>query len=433
MRAPGGDTDGPQDDPTLRRSEPGEYSSDLWPSLSPDHLREFRMRARSRQACLQSATLNADRPTMEIDTARRVASEPEQTLESLTPPQTALSRAESREEWAIGSVAQLLAERIREAAETAFERRKAGEGKLRTYDVMPEVWPAGLQTHKSEAFLPAGRVPFEIAAQSIRFYPGDGGDSIAQCTRSAINGNYTGITVYLGQLDKADTREELAKVIARFEKAAWHESEHIFHMGADYDVDPDADQEARRLALVEYLSHPGEVRAHARQYALEFSREFPAEPFSIEKFMAIDGGKAATGLAGYYFRFFADPAVQARYDGRGDFAPLAETHRSIVALTSEMTLRFGMDRHSIEREWEERQQAAARLLYSEMDAFVESAEESTLGHHVRALLERADAKALGLEIGEIASFLRYVNQTPPSAGSFAAFFARHGSNLDTAP
>ena len=111
----------------------------------------------------------------------------------------------------------------------------------------------------------------------------------------------------------------------------YHETEHIFVPGfpMQYGIDLEGPEQT-----VEYLCHPGEIHAFARQYAFRYSQAYPGEPFELQKMRelteVLQNERKRRADAYNYFVAFALPATQEKYR---DVVDLAEVHRSIVAET----------------------------------------------------------------------------------------------------
>ena len=79
-----------------------------------------------------------------------------------------------------------------------------------------------------------------------------------------------------------------------------HETEHLI---ADGDEDlSGGEDEAQRFA---YLSHPGEMRAHAKMFAYLFDQHFPGEEFQPEKLLSLSIF-SANGACNKYYKHMAE-------------------------------------------------------------------------------------------------------------------------------
>ncbi len=97
-----------------------------------------------------------------------------------------------------------------------------------------------------------------------------------------------------------------------------HEIEHIKYPGID---------EGEGIeGTINYLTNPGEIRAHAVQFAFKYQRHFPNEPFTLERMQSICESNKEIN----YFIGFNNPIKQEQYRSFGD---LAKVHRQVVWLT----------------------------------------------------------------------------------------------------
>jgi len=116
-----------------------------------------------------------------------------------------------------------------------------------------------------------------------------------------------------------------AKTLEQFETALetalikiHHEIEHIKYPGID---------EGEGIeGTINYLTNPGEIRAHAVQFAFKYQRRFPNEPFTLERVQSICESNKEIN----YFIGFNNPIKQEQY---GSFGDLAKAHRQVVWLT----------------------------------------------------------------------------------------------------
>lgn len=128
------------------------------------------------------------------------------------------------------------------------------------------------------------------------------------------------MVIGLGRLFAAATPEERAAALVRVAEQVHHELTHVAHPGTEAG---DGREGAAR-----YLTHPGEVRAHAKQFAYRFVQHYPGAPFDLEKMRSLADGM---DKAYQYFVLMADPVKQDEYRAVAD---LAEAHRVIVTQTA---------------------------------------------------------------------------------------------------
>ncbi|MBU0761920.1 MAG: hypothetical protein KKD39_02750, partial [Candidatus Altiarchaeota archaeon] len=127
----------------------------------------------------------------------------------------------------------------------------------------------------------------------------------------------------------------------------YHESTHIFHKGSSLEDAEDAldikvpgfnqmDAPLRsKLSGVEYLSNPGEMMAHAAEYAYYYSIHHPGMPFNIEKMRETIPlmDKKTQNSATSYYSAMSNPEKQDEYAKYG--FDLAKTHQEMIKLTGQ--------------------------------------------------------------------------------------------------
>ncbi len=123
-------------------------------------------------------------------------------------------------------------------------------------------------------------------------------------------------------------------------QAIYHEAEHIFfpivleeYEGADRGTTPGE--------WIQYASQDTEINSYARQYAFRYSREYPNEPFALDKMqelaVRLSNEREAQNDAYNYFIVFADSDKQREYGKWGD---LAKAHAAIVAETEKQLMKI---------------------------------------------------------------------------------------------
>ena len=127
--------------------------------------------------------------------------------------------------------------------------------------------------------------------------------------------------------------EELDDARIAVLQTAYHELEHLTHWGDDV-ADPRNPKE-----LAQYLYGPGEMRAHAKQYAYLYREYFEGEAFHIEnmrKIIALNREGADHTIpprkrfkAEIYFDEGADPALQK---ARAEIPGIKETQKTFMML-----------------------------------------------------------------------------------------------------
>lgn len=134
------------------------------------------------------------------------------------------------------------------------------------------------------------------------------------------------LQVNLGKLQNARDLQSKQNALRQIEMAIYHETDHIYSSGSDFDSDAsDKVQETIR-----YLSHPGEVKAHAWQYAIYYMRQFPSQPFNLSNMQQL--AQQLDNKARAYYISFAQPEKQQQYSQYGN---VANIHQNIVSMTQE--------------------------------------------------------------------------------------------------
>jgi len=118
----------------------------------------------------------------------------------------------------------------------------------------------------------------------------------------------------VGKLRSAKTSEELDLAFTHLMQSMYHETEHIFNPGQELAGTDDIQE------MISYLCNEGEIRAHAKEYAYRYVKEYPGEPFDLLKMQELALKLQAEGKpnARNYFIVFADPEKQEKYGLYGD-------------------------------------------------------------------------------------------------------------------
>lgn len=177
-----------------------------------------------------------------------------------------------------------------------------------------EIWPENNGERAEQK--PVFKIPGSREGVSVRFEHNSNEYDRARKT----------ITLGIDRLSRAKTPEEVKLALIALTEAAHHESEHIYVPGST--LEPETPQET-----IQYLSNPGEISAHGRQFAFRYMTEFPGEEFDIAKmtdFATRQMQEKAGNKAYNYFVAFADPSKQTQYEQYGD---LAAIHVQILEAT----------------------------------------------------------------------------------------------------
>ena len=136
------------------------------------------------------------------------------------------------------------------------------------------------------------------------------------------------LTFGLRSLLEASSADTLAEAVNTLYEHVIHETAHLGFPGTSTD-----EQGGGTEGAVKYLSHPGEMRAYAKEYAFKYRREFPGEPFDLGKMRTI----ISTNDERNYLVRFADSQVQATYHSIAD---LSDVHAKVVDLTRRFVEHF---------------------------------------------------------------------------------------------
>lgn len=198
----------------------------------------------------------------------------------------------------------------------------ASDGSVKLYDAMSKVWPENERGR--DFFLPKGQFPNH---SGIRFRAEPfSSESETVKTNGVVNTISIGVKELQESLLKGDA-DSARQHLNRIAGSLNHEITHLHHKGAD-EGDGGADDAIR------YLTNPGEMRAHAKDYAYTWSRMFPGQPFDAQKFVQAVIPKLVQSKqrkANNYFVAFADPAKQAKYKHVAD---VGNAYRQLVGMVS---------------------------------------------------------------------------------------------------
>lgn len=170
-------------------------------------------------------------------------------------------------------VARFLEGIIDNAAHAMQQDMKNGQANgFNTY--IKQFWPPEAVQHR--LVLP-DNFPEGVAGQPVDFkYTTE--NTRAYCWH--VDGKFSGFVINMTPFRKAKSPQELDQAVDALKAALHHECEHIYNPGDDYN--PGEDDDALHKTL-EYLSNPGEIRAHAREIAWGYAKNFPGQPFDLQK------------------------------------------------------------------------------------------------------------------------------------------------------
>lgn len=140
------------------------------------------------------------------------------------------------------------------------------------------VWPKD-GINKFDLVFPANFPPL-VAGQPVVLVRA-AKNQIAACMHSG--NKFIGFKLNIGPIMVAQSTEEAKNWVDKLKYAVHHEAEHIQNIGTDYEAWDDDNKEEKIKATIKYLSHDGEIKAHAREFARIYSRFYPNQPLDISK------------------------------------------------------------------------------------------------------------------------------------------------------
>lgn len=168
-------------------------------------------------------------------------------------------------------VAQFLEKIIDNAGHVMMQDMQQGKAQgFNTY--VRQFWPS--EAIENRLVLPQS-FPEGVAGQPVDFKYSDRGN---RAYSWHTQGNFAGFVINMTPFRQAKTPEQLSQAIEALKAAVHHESEHIYNPGGDYQPGHDDDKQT-----LEYMTKPGEIRAHAREMAWVYANKFPGEPFDLNK------------------------------------------------------------------------------------------------------------------------------------------------------
>ena len=152
-------------------------------------------------------------------------------------------------------------------------------------------------SHYTAAVLPHGSLPDnfppDIAGKPVHF-------QILQNNKQAdtlhSQGKFAGFEINTAGFDQARTPEEVDTALEALKSVVHHEVEHIYNVGKEYK------QGQGQEKAMQYMSDPGELKAHARQIAHQYAKNFPGQPFDIKKAQSILNQPGFTQTHKNYFQ-----------------------------------------------------------------------------------------------------------------------------------
>lgn len=118
------------------------------------------------------------------------------------------------------------------------------------------------------------------------------------------NGKFNGFIINVLPFNKAKSIKDIDDYLESLKSTMHHEAEHIYNIGSNYDIN-DHEGDKQHIAGMEYMNHPGELKAHARQMAYLYSKHFPNQPFDLKKAQSIISQPTLKN----YFGSLSNPAI----------------------------------------------------------------------------------------------------------------------------
>ena len=199
-------------------------------------------------------------------------------------------------------VARFLEDILIKAAD--LKKRDMQTGQQQPYvNYVRQIWPPDA-IRNDEFVLPNSFSP-DIAGRRVQFKL-KSGNNAADTIHN--NGKFEGFVINVSPFDSARSAGDIDRHLEILKSAMHHESEHIYNVGAGYDSNDWHGEDKHRMAM-QYMSNPGEIRAHARQMAQTYAKYFPGQPFDLSKAQSILDKPEFTTTHKNYFDNFAKPEV----------------------------------------------------------------------------------------------------------------------------
>lgn len=215
-------------------------------------------------------------------------------------------------------------EKIRKASELALQSPPSANKGVAFKDAMMKVWPESEQGRGIKFMLPKDRFP---TLQDMRIRINSFQD---ESSADKINGKVDTIYVGTASLQDAIEKKDQSGVKTHLRRIAGslnHEMTHLHHHGSNAGEETPDD-------FVRYMTNPGELRAHAKDYAYTWAQDFPGVQFDLRRFVSeviptlVPTKKQK---ATNYFVAFADHAKQEKYRHVAD---LGAAHKQLISMVS---------------------------------------------------------------------------------------------------
>jgi hypothetical protein len=208
-------------------------------------------------------------------------------------------------------------DKLRRAAELALGSPTSTNKGSAFKDAMMRVWPESDQGRGIKFILPADKFP---SLQDLRIRINSFQDeSSADKINGKVDTIYVGTASLQDAIEKKD-QEGIKTHLRRIAGSLNHEMTHLHHHGSNAGEETPDD-------FVRYMTNPGELRAHAKDYAYTWAQDFPGVPFDPQRFvneviptLVPTKKQKATN----YFVAFADPEKQSKYKHVADIRAARE-------------------------------------------------------------------------------------------------------------
>jgi len=215
-------------------------------------------------------------------------------------------------------------DKIKRATDMALQSPASVDKATAFREAMMKVWPESEQGRGIKFILPADKFP---SLKDLRVRVNSFQD---ESSADKINGKIDTIYVGTASLQDAIQKRDQQGVKTHLKRVAGslnHEMTHLHHHGSNAGEETPDD-------FVRYMTNPGELRAHAKDYAYTWAQEFPGAPFDPQRFVSdviptlVPTKKQK---ATNYFVAFVDPAKQEKYKHVAD---LGATNRQLIGMVS---------------------------------------------------------------------------------------------------
>lgn len=230
-------------------------------------------------------------------------------------------------------VARFLEDILDKATDLKKQDMQAGQPNKTYTTYVRQVWPP--EAIQDNEFVLPRIFPPDIAGRRVQFKL-----KLAHNAADTIhdNGVFEGFVINMYPFNYAKSVEEVDRYLETLKSTMHHEAEHIYNVGAEYDQNDYEGDDKHKMAM-QYMSNPGELRAHARQMAYLYAKQFPGEPFDLAKAQSVLDKPVFTNTMRNYFSSFAKPEVWQKNVNRFGYKH-ANPHDQIMALVPQFMSQY---------------------------------------------------------------------------------------------